>query len=855
MRKAILYLFVFLLLLVLPSGIRYLRYYNLGNVERVQPPPYSPENIPRVPTPAAVTFVDEPQPGRGLVLLDQAHENSFTPDEISYLDGRLAARGFEILPYHGGDLETALRPANAFIVIAPLRDFSREEAQAVSDFVDRGGRLLLVGDPTRYNVIVNEDLFSFNVTFETDRLPLNSLANEFDIIFNDDYLYNTVENEGNFRNIILKETGLRDAPLTAGLEQIVFYGSHSLQAGPTGDVLLVADDNTWSSATDRPGNLALGATARQGQVLALGDVHFLLAPYYTVFDNGRFISQIADFLTEQTSREFVLADFPYFFRNPVNLVYTGAPDLGPDAFDEIIALQEALRRVGQKLTLSAATGADGDTLYLGLYNQSEDVAEILAGAGVTLAIDPPVLVAEETPPAPAETAAEEATPAAEEAEETPPAESETIRLIQSNLGSVQMSGTGLILLDEQDGRRSVIVLAASSEGLENTVNRLLDLIPLDAQEALAGCLLQANLALCPTGLVGETVEARLESGGAPDTQEAPAEEAPAEEAPVPLDAVNQGTIEIGQSVEGTLAEGERHAWTFAGGPATIDILAESTDELDLVLELYDPNNELIESSDTNIRGESEQLSGIEIADDREYTIVVRDFFSSSGAYTLTVSAGDPDAESGRPAIFILADDDGVPLATGFTSAETTVTLLGDEYEVTTWVSSEDGPLQPDTLAGYDLLIWDSGDYQTESGLLDQDTATILEYLERGGDIFITGLAPALLATLELAPLSDLEITGDDPILLDGLIAGEIIELDQSYDAVLSELLSENTEAGEVAFLLRGPNSEGSGNVVGLAAGESEIHNQKTLFLLVPLVALPSEIQTILLGNIITWFGL
>lgn len=868
MRKGLIYLFVFLLLLALPSGVRFLRYYNLRGVERSQPPPYAPENVPQVPTPAMATFVDEPQTGKGMVLLDQAHENSFTAGEISYLDGRLSARGFEMVSYSGGGLAAALRSASAFVVITPLRAFDRAETQAVSDFVARGGRLLLIGDPTRFNLILDEDPFSLNFTLETDRLPLNSLANEFDIVFNNDYLYNTVENEGNFRNIILKQTGFADMALASDLEQIVFYGSHSLQVGPTGSVLLAADDNTWSSATDRPGALALGATSHQGQVLALGDIHFLLEPYYTVFDNSRFIAHIADFLTGSADRHFVVSDFPYFFDGPVNLVYTGAPDLGPDAFDEIIALQEAFRHVGQDLTLAATPDPDEDTLYLGLYNQSEEVAELLASADIALTIDPPALVTEVIVVKPGETvgAVDAETPPADEetpataTDESDAAEADVIRLIESSLGNVQMSGTALILLDEQNGRRSVVVLAASSDGLENTVNRLLDLIPLSATEALAGCLLQENLALCPSNVGNEVIEAALESGGMPDAaedREAEASEPPpaAGEDTTELDAVNQGLIEIGQSITGTLAEAEKHAWTFSDGPATIDIVVESGDDLDAVLELYNPDNELIDSSDRNFTGENEQLAGVEIAGDGDYTIVVRDFFNDGGAYTLTVSAGEPGEESDNRGIFIFADDDGVPLATGFTSAAAMAALLSGQYEVTIWVSSEDGPLPEDMLAGYELLVWDSGDYQTEAGLLDEDTAIILDYLERGGDVLITGLAPPLLGDLELAPLSDLEITGDDPVLLDGLVAGEIVELDQSYDAVLSDLLSENTEEGSVAFLLRGPNSEGSSNVVGLAAGENEVYNQKTLFLLAPFTGLPADIQETLLSNIVTWFGL
>ena len=54
---------------------------------------------------------------------------------------------------------------------------------------------------------------------------------------------------------------------------------------------------------------------------------------------------------------------------------------------------------------------DHDVIYLGLYNQAEDVADILDAAGLTLTIDPPIVVEEETP-------------AAEEEEETPAEEDE-----------------------------------------------------------------------------------------------------------------------------------------------------------------------------------------------------------------------------------------------------------------------------------------------------------------------------------------------------------------------------------------------------------------------------------------------
>ena len=182
MRRGVILLVIFLVVLLAPSGMRYVRYYNILGAERPTPPVFQPAAIAAVPTPSAHNFTDEPEVGQGYVLLDRAHENDFTLDEIGYLDGRLAARGFELLPFTGEDMATALRSAAAFVVITPQNDFTLDEVQAVSDYVARGGRLLLVGDPTRFTILIEENPLGFSFELESDELPLNTLANAFDII-------------------------------------------------------------------------------------------------------------------------------------------------------------------------------------------------------------------------------------------------------------------------------------------------------------------------------------------------------------------------------------------------------------------------------------------------------------------------------------------------------------------------------------------------------------------------------------------------------------------------------------------------------------------------------------------------
>ncbi|MBX3057551.1 MAG: hypothetical protein KF770_13880 [Anaerolineae bacterium] len=871
MKRAILLLVIFVVLLAAPSVYRYLRYYDLGGAEaRGEIPVYDPADVVQpVATPATGSFADVPSPAaddiiRGRVLLDMAHENAFTETEMGQFLGRLSARGYAVVPHTSGNLAAALRAVNAYVVMAPLRPFTTPEILAVKAFVANGGRLLLIGDPTRYNVVIEETFFDFTVIIEDSKIPLNSLASAFDLNFNGDYLYNLTENEGNFRNIIMRGSSLAaENDLTADVQQVVFYGAHSLDVGPSATAVLTGDDNTWSSATDRPGGLTLAAANENGRVLALTDLHFMTEPYFTAYDNGRFLAHIADWLTTQTERTTTLTDFPYFYRQPINLVYTGQPDLGAQAFNQVISLQEAFRAIGQEIRMTAVSDPDQDSLTLGLYNQAgDDVLEILASNGITFTIEPPILTAAEEK-ALAAAATPTPTPTPEEEEEEPEAEPEKpapIRLLHTPLGNVQMSGTALVLLENGNGRHQVIVLAASKEGLDNTVDLLLDLIPLNASYEAAGCLVQGNLALCPTGVANEEVEAELLTGGQPDGEEPaePGEPAQPEEPEEPasdIDAVNQGTIELDETVEGTLEEGESHAWTFKDGPAFIDIVLQGDDDLDAVLELYDPNNELITSVDSTFSGEAEEILGIEIEDDGDYTIVVRDYFDNGGGYSLTVTLSEDQSSEGGGAIeniFLFVDDDGEPLGEGITSADLLLALLGDSYEITVWVASEDGLLPDDALEDADLLIWDSGDYRNEDGFFDDDTITIFNYLDSGGMLFLIGSSPTILADAELATLVDLEITGDDPVLLDGLNSGDVIELDGSYQVVLSDLLAADAEEGSTPFLLRGPASAGSGEVAGIAVID-DFTSQRVVIVLLPLVLLPESIQETLLTNIMAWF--
>src|SRR5690606_19223074 len=149
-----------------------------------------------------------------------------------------------------------------------------------------------------------------------------------------------------------------------------------------------------------------------------------------------------------------------------------APELGPDAFDDVVALQSAFRAVGLPLTLVAEPSTDHDTLYLGLYNQAEDVADLLERAGIELVIRPAIQPPTDTTEQPVE----------------PSDAPQGSRLIQSSLGDIQMAGSAIIVLDTDGDRQQVVVLAASNDGLESALARLRPTAPPETAD-FSGCLL------------------------------------------------------------------------------------------------------------------------------------------------------------------------------------------------------------------------------------------------------------------------------------------------------------------------------------------------------------------------------
>jgi hypothetical protein len=313
---------------------------------------------PNVPTdqPEAVTIVhqapqqsvNEPGSFSGLVVVDDAHINNFSQDEMSVLYGRITAAGGEIRLFNGHNpLSESLRGAKAFVVAVNVLSFDAEDALAVEAFVRNGGRLLLIGDPTRV----------------VEANTLNTLAGRFGVLYQGDYIYNLTENDGSYLNVYVRD--FAESPLTDGVGQLVLRAAGSLRA--SGDVLAAGDDNTYSSLREAPGDVVAMALTHDGNVLAITDMTFLTAPYNTFGDNDRFIDNMVAFLLGG-QRAYQLLDFPNIFGERVDLVFPHSGLLEQN-FEQVGKLRQLLSGAGLGTQLADAYGSTTPAIVLDLYGE------------------------------------------------------------------------------------------------------------------------------------------------------------------------------------------------------------------------------------------------------------------------------------------------------------------------------------------------------------------------------------------------------------------------------------------------------------------------------------------------------
>jgi hypothetical protein len=443
----------------LPLVFRGLWFYQ--GIYRVQEPISTPDyaaiELPKPPPgDDSIDGFDLSAEGK-TILFDLSHNNQFSIGELEGFIADLRESGASIEFVRGsfsGDspsLAERFRYADAFIVIAPQIEFSDSSVQEISRFTERGGRILVISDPTRSSSFSTSDFSLSN----GDVVAVNSLLVPFGIVFSEDYVYNLIHNEGNYRNVLFHE--FVDDDLTVDLNTVAFYSSRSISS-ISGKSLIIGDEETLSSRTDTGGNLSVTIRSQDSNVLAIGDLTFLTTPYDQVADNPQFIANIMEFLVGG-ERQRDLTDFPYVFNQPISILITDTFSLAAETIQTISGTQRALLTLGYSINYSDEAAPDSDLIIFTSFKVDDAVLPYIETIeGLQL-----------------------------------PQDTEDGLLHIPGFGEVTPSGIGLLLLAQSEERTVLFFMADSAENL-------LSLAETITTVNLDHCLVQPHAAICKVGL-------------------------------------------------------------------------------------------------------------------------------------------------------------------------------------------------------------------------------------------------------------------------------------------------------------------------------------------------------------------
>ena len=425
----------------------------------------------------------------GIVLVDFAHNNALFVEELNTLFSKLVARGlqYEIIPPEDAEAENdvtlvdRLKYADALISPLPRQNFTPEEQTEIERFVENGGRVLIIGDPTR--------------TIEVN--ALNSIAGSFGIIYANDYLYSLNEDsiDNNYRNVVYANFG--DSPLTEGLsadDKVIFFSGGSVNA--PGHEIILGDEYTRSSTSESDHTMAAAALTTNDQVLALGDLTFFNDPYNAAESNGVFINNIADFLSAG-ERSYELRDFPHYFGTNVDVVFDNTRVFNSQ-FEDSVKLKDLLEANNSQVSFTDSINTENDVIYVGRLGETEAVQEYLDAAGIVI-LEP--IIEDEEPDeilVSDSTQTDENAPAAA-GEVAPPAELDEDadadfvegRIQIEGVGELERGGSTLFYLHKDGNRNILIVLSDNPDTNADAFKLLMD-------DELSTCTVGPAVAVCQT---------------------------------------------------------------------------------------------------------------------------------------------------------------------------------------------------------------------------------------------------------------------------------------------------------------------------------------------------------------------
>jgi hypothetical protein len=262
------------------------------SIQGQSPPQFQPDALLTTPDPESGE-ITIPEGDNARILIDAQHDNEFSRAEIEPIIEALFAAGHTVAyadSSSGIDYSEGLRRYDALLVIQPTDPFTEAERNAVGNFTDDGGRVVVLAEPTQVRAGGSFSLPSA-VSFGADNLTA-----QYGIQIGAEQLYNVDDsaNDNNFKSIYAAPSSAVD--LTAGVEIITFDTAGYLVRSPASDAetLFTAVAGTRGLTSRRTGTYP--TVARSGNLAVVADASFVKASEVYDADNEVFVGNLLAFL-------------------------------------------------------------------------------------------------------------------------------------------------------------------------------------------------------------------------------------------------------------------------------------------------------------------------------------------------------------------------------------------------------------------------------------------------------------------------------------------------------------------------------------------------------------------------------
>ena len=228
----------------------------------------------------------------GTVLFDQTNDNRFEAEDVKPLMRAITDAGGDVtFTPDDAPIGEHLDGVDVLVVVDPGQEYGEAEVDAVREFVDDGGQLLILGGPTRTEI----QEIDLGAELTEERSELTSLGSAFGITFDTQYLYDMEYNDGNFKNVVVGPA--TEDPTVEGVEEVTMYTAAAVEVGE-GTVLLETAPTAERSGGGAQATRPVAVQTADGSVIAVGDTRFLSDQYHDVADNEVFIERLVEFMAQ-----------------------------------------------------------------------------------------------------------------------------------------------------------------------------------------------------------------------------------------------------------------------------------------------------------------------------------------------------------------------------------------------------------------------------------------------------------------------------------------------------------------------------------------------------------------------------